>query len=123
MKQTNHQTFITWIEAQIEAHRSACQQLINDDRGDEAVFEKVRMNICDIFKTVMNAGLKAVGEDEKALGAFFRGRIEQIPGSWRTSLQNALRSGDTEKAHLEQIKLETAGEIEKVFVQIWEENT
>ena len=110
----------TYFDERIAACQAAAAALNADNRADEAVFEKIRMNVYDIFRTVYTAGEKVSGGDpEKQLG-FLRHRLEEIPAGWRTSLEMAQSHGDTEKAHIEQIKLEAVGEIRRK-VKEWSE--
>ena len=90
-----------------------------DARFDEAVFEKVKANVFEIFKTVLDAGVKASGGDLTKVEEFFRGKLEQIPENWHVSLQKAKENDDTAKAYMENIKLEVLGEIQTAFDEIW----
>lgn len=92
-----------------------------DHRADEAVFVKIRLNVFDIFHTVFSAGEKAEGEDQGKLMAFFRERLAKIPLSWKNVLEKAKQYGNTEAAHIENIKLDTVAQIGEAFCRIWEE--
>ena len=61
----------TFFENNISECRKRENELFSDDRRDEADFEKIRANIYDIFRTVLNAALKKCGEDEAAVKDFF----------------------------------------------------
>ena len=69
---------------------AGCEQrgtaLKADERGDEAVNEKVRANIFDVFRTVLSAAEKAGRGDTKAVRSFFRDRLEIIPSGWAKKL-------------------------------------
>lgn len=106
----------SWLTSRITASEQEIQTLNKDGRTDEAVFARVRMNIWGIFKAV----LQAAGDDERKAAEFFLVKLEQIPKNWHTSLLAAEAHGDTEKAHIEQIKLDAAAEIRNAFLQIWE---
>ena len=95
-------------------------QLLEDDRADEADFEKIRANIYDVFRTVLSAAHKACGEDEEAVKSFFMTKTEQIPASWRVSLEKAQVHGDERKMCVEKIKLAAAEEIREKFKYVWE---
>lgn len=95
--------------------------LTEEGRFDEAVFEKVEGNVFEIFKTVLDAGVKICGNDWDKLEMFFRGKLDQIPENWRVSLQKAESNGDLAKAHLERIKLDVSEEIRSKLDEIWGE--
>lgn len=105
--------------------KSECQTQIAalqaDDRFDEAVFLKIRLNVFDIFHSVFSAGEKTVGEDEDKLAAFFSDRLARIPLSWETALEKAEQHENKEAAYIENIKLDTVTQIGEAFCRIWEE--
>ena len=103
----------TYFEERIAACQAAAAALTADNRADEAVFEKIRLNVFDIFRTVYNAGEKVSGGDGAKQLDFLRNRLEGIPSSWQKALEAALVHGNSEKAHIEQIKLEAVEEIRR----------
>lgn len=111
----------TYFDQRIALCKEREQALQDSARRDEATFEKIRANIYDIFRTVLNAGVKACQGDEGKLRDFFLQRIRQIPASWKTACDKADQHGDQVQVHIEKLKLQTAEEIEKTFLQIWEE--
>ena len=109
-----------WFDERIAECRQQSKALFNDERRDEAELEKIRANVYDIFQTVLSAGVKArKGEDE--LRCFFEQKCEQIPSNWLASLEKAAQHGDELKVRIEQLKLDTIGEIKESFALIWEE--
>lgn len=96
------------------------QALQADDRADEAIFEKVKANVYDIFRTVFSVAVQTCKEDPDAVQRFFALRLEQIPTSWAAALEEAKKHDDAVKMRLEQIKLDTVGAIRENFVKIWE---
>lgn len=96
------------------------QALQADDRADEAIFEKVKANVYDIFRTVFSVAVQTCKEDPDAVQRFFALRLEQIPTSWAAALEEAKRHDDAVKMRLEQIKLDTVGAIRENFAKIWE---
>lgn len=95
---------MNYFDTQITACKVREQALIADNRASEAVFAKIQGNVYDIFRTVYSVGSKA-GE------GFFLTKLEEIPQSWRTALEAAEAHGDTEKAHIERLKLDVVEEI------------
>ena len=117
----NAKTLNDYFAAQIGACAAEETRLNEQERKDEAVFAKIRGNVFDIFRTVYAAGVKAVGEEQAA--AFLREKLDTIPQNWRTALEQAEAHGETEKAHIERIKLKAVQEIRSAAEAIWREET
>ena len=113
MDNKNQSAFIDWLETQIRAGQAEAAALELDHRRDEAVFSKIRGNVFDIFRSVYSASPDT---------AFFLARLEQIPASWQTALEQARRHDDSGKAHIETIKLEAAAQIRQAFRSTQEEH-
>lgn len=114
---------VSYFADRIAQYKKLAQELTLDDRADEAVFAKVQMNVYDIFNTIFSVAVKTSGQDDQKIVQFFLTRIQQIPQSWYTALTNAKKHGETEKAHIERIKLDVVAEIQKEFEKIWEVST
>lgn len=123
MNDMKRENTVSYFADRIAQHRKLVQELTSDDRADEAVFAKVKMNVYDIFNTIFSVAVKTSGQDDQKIVQFFLLRIQQIPQSWRTALTNAEQHGETEKAHIERIKLDVVAEIQKEFERIWEVST
>ena len=123
MDELKRENTIHYFSDRVSHFRDLAHTLKQDDRADEAVFARVRMNVYDIFSAVFSAAVKTAGQDDEKAVQFFLKKIEQIPQSWRTALANAELHGETEKAHIERIKLEAAGEIQTEFKRLWEVST
>ena len=52
-----------WLEEKIRRCGRRSQTLRADDRADEAVFEKIRANVHDIFRTVLSVAEKLLARD------------------------------------------------------------
>ncbi len=117
-KQTQLNNFLCERIAQKAAVSRALQQ---DARQDEATFERIAGNVYGIFQSVLCAAVKACKDDDAAVGAFFLTRIQQIPLQWQTAYQQALAHGETEKMHIETIKLKAIDDILGQFHRIWED--
>ncbi len=115
----------TALNAYLEREIAQCklleQELTMEERRDEAVFARVRKNVLEIFQTVLTVAVKTAGDDEGKIRDFFALKIEEIPKNWRASLQKAEAHGDGKTVPIENVKLETAAGIKKVFERIWEE--
>lgn len=123
MNELKRENTVSYFADRIAYCKRLAQELTSDDRADEAVFAKVRMNVYDIFQTVFSVAVKTSGQDDQKVIQFFSMKLQQIPRSWHTALMNAQQHGETEKAHIERIKLDTVAEIEKEFLRIWEVST
>lgn len=115
--------FESYFDEQITACQQRSKMLAEDDRMDEGNFEKIRVNVYEIFKTILSAAERVCEKDELAKRAFFLQKAEQIPTSWRASYETAKQNGDVRKMHIESIKLDTIQEIKDMCMQIWEETT
>lgn len=110
---------VSWLEQKIAACKENKKALCADERADEATFEQIRVNVYDIFKTVLTVGAK--NSDPEKNMAFFRQRLETIPRAWREALANAEAHDDGEKAQIERVKLEALEEIRTHFETVWGE--
>lgn len=114
--------FTAYLDAAIARCTEQEKTLIADERKDEAIFEKIRANVYNIFLTVFGAALRNRDEDPEKVRAFFLKQIEHIPASWKLTYEAAKQHDDTAKAQIEEIKLAVVQEIGKEFTKIWEEN-
>ena len=110
----------SWFEDKIAQCSKHNQELNMDGRTDEAIFEKVKANIYDVFRTVFSVAVKTGGGDADTVHAFFVKRAEQIPVGWAVALEKAREHDDTVRMQTEQIKLDTVQEIREKFSKIWE---
>lgn len=109
-----------YFEEQIAMCGQRNKELLADDRTDEATFEKVKANVYDIFCTILSVAVKTGKGDPDAVRCFFVQKTEQIPSSWVTAYEKAKQHNDAIKMRLEQIKLDTIGEIKEYFAKVWE---
>ena len=123
MNEVKKERTVSYFADRIANCKKMAHVLAADDRADEAVFAKIQMNVYDIFSTIFSVAINTSGLDDQKIVQFFLTRIHQIPQSWHTTLANAEQHGETEKAHIERIKLNTVAEIQKEFAEIWEVTT
>ena len=114
--------FTAYLDAAIARCAEQEKQLMVDDRKDEAVFEKIRANVYNIFRTIIGVAVQTCGEDLEKIRDFFWKRIDQIPAGWKASYEAAKQHDDAEKVQIEEIKLAVVQEIRAEFAKIWEEN-
>lgn len=84
------------------------------------MFERIRANVYDIFRTVLAAADKACGGDEEKVRRFID-RLENIPSAWAASYENAVKHYDAVKMQIESIKPGAVAEIREYFNRISEE--
>lgn len=81
--------------------RAKAVALTEDQRCDEAIFEKIRCNVFEIFAAVLKTA-----EKQPEPMVFFRRQLDAIPASWEAACQKAKAHGDENRAHTENVKLE-----------------
>lgn len=98
------------------------KSLKEENKKDEAIFEKIKYNVCDIFSTLFDVSHKKSyrpnqSEDDymQKLYSTYTEFFENIPRSWKDNLKKAQSSGDFEEAHKEEIKLQTLDKIISLF--------
>ncbi len=133
--------FIVYIDELIAKYQAQEAELIQADRKDEANFAKIRINICDICKTLYGASEKIVqakyGANSgaaKTQGCAFASmgkeigvaaadafkeeylrQLTRLPENWKISYEKAKEHGDSTKIVIEEIKLETLQMIREKF--------
>ena len=116
------ETFTAYLENSIAGCVEQEKALIADERKDEAIFEKIRANVYNIFRTILGVAVQNCGEDADKIRERFLKQIEHIPASWNASYEAAKQHNDTAKVQIEEIKLAVVQEIKTEFTKIWEGN-
>ena len=117
------ETFTAYLENSIADCVEQEKAMVADERKDEAVFEKIRANVYNIFRSIFGVAVNTRGEDADKVRDFFMKQIDHIPASWNASYDAAKQHNDTTKAQIEEIKLAVVQEIKTEFTKIWEENS
>lgn len=111
------QAFMAQFSARMKEERAAISGKMKalSDRGcmDDAMLERIRLNICDALEAVVNAGAK-MGSME-AMKAFCRNRLQSIPAVWQKNLDRAIACEDGKGRAIEEIKLHQAARISSFF--------
>lgn len=105
------------------------QSLRNDSREDEAVLCKVGINICDIYKKMLVVTHKkvdaikqlAMEEKEQHFCREYMVLMKKITSTWNEALQDAKKANDYRAVLVEEIKLETAKQLEDEFQKVFGE--
>lgn len=109
--------FVEYIDNKIADLKNEEIQLQNSDRNDEANLTKVKINICEICKTLYNVSKKELnGQNAKE---FFLQKMEKLSSEWKDSCEKAQKYGDVEKAVIEEIKLGILDEIKVKFLELY----
>ena len=108
--------FIHYINDTIEQLQKEEQELIQSERKDEANFVRIKMNICDICRTIYNVTEKRTTPDN--LKEEYRKQLTRLPENWKISLEKAQEHGEVEKIVIEETKLEMLNQILGVFEQM-----
>ena len=112
----------TYFNTKIQECSQAAASLMEDERKDDADFEKIRGNIYDIFLKMFHFALRTTQEkDKQAVAEVFYQKLEVIPAAWKVSLAKAKEHDDTAKCYIEELKLDIVEEIRSEFHRIWEE--
>lgn len=88
--------------------------LREEGREDESLFEKIKINVYDIYSKMINVS-KVKGDFEKTFESF----LNKIPENWYSSLEKSRANGDFEQEQKELIKLEAKVEIETVYNRVF----
>lgn len=96
--------YIEYLESTIKELKNEEEELIRTSRKDEANFIKIKINICDICKTIYNVSAKT--NSGVALKEEYIRQLTRLPENWKISLDKAKEHGDTTKILIEEIKLE-----------------
>ena len=97
------------------------KRLQQEERRDEADFEKIKANVYDIFRTVLSAAERKYDGDGSRAREFFAERLDQIPAAWDAALKKASAHGDVRAIHIESIKLAVVKDIRENIFQTGEE--
>ena len=100
-------TFIGYLENQIEAGKAEIDRLEKDGCQDDADFAKVRTNIYEVCKTVTNALISRPGAGVEAV----RSQFERFQTTWDAALSNAEKHGDTRNIVIGETKLQVLADV------------
>ena len=122
------ESYLSQLELRKESCLSKAGQLRQDNKDDEANFEKVKANIYDVFKSIFIACKKKVYSNNKVsesekLEQFaneYLASFQRIPSSWRVKLEYAIANHLLEERILEESKLEVAKSLRELFITMKE---
>jgi len=109
------ENFMTYLDETIKTLQEEEQNLISSDRKDEANFVKIKINICDICKTIYTVSAKT--HDGVALKQEYIRQLTRLPENWKMSLEKAKVHNNVQKIIVEETKLEMLEAIKTKFEQ------
>jgi len=118
--------YLDYVQKLMAEYNNKVKELKADNREDESILFKVRINICDIFCKMIHAADQKVAamkiaeeaEYEKSFQKEYLNWFEKIPASWITNLELAKKHDDVIVVQTEEIKLETAELLRKKFIEL-----
>ena len=108
--------YIEYLDETIRELKQTETELVQTDRKDEANFIRIRMNICDIAKTIYNVSART--NSGVALKDEYLRQLTRLPENWKMSLEKAKEHGDTQKVVIEETKLEMLQIIRAKFEEL-----
>lgn len=108
--------YIMYLEETIEELGKEEKKLISTNQKDEANFIKIKMNICDICKTIYDVSAKT--NSGEALREEYLRQLTRLPENWRIALDKAREHNNTQKIVIEEIKLEMLQMIRLKFEEL-----
>ena len=99
--------FISYLDSRIEEGRSEITALTVDGRTDDANFAKVRTNIYDVCRSVINTLINRPGAGRNAIAA----QLERFRATWGAALEKARLQGSAKETAVGENKLAALEEI------------
>ena len=112
------ESFVRYLDERTSAVQADIARLIEDNRRDEADFEKIRANIFPIMKQMVQASERIYKEESEQV-QFLDARITMFEETWKAAHVKATEHRDEKRILQEQVKLEAIGEIRDAFERIW----
>jgi hypothetical protein len=114
-----------------ETIKTNIEKLNNAEAKDEAIHEKVKLNIYEIFETVFKTSIKKIcglhlSDDEAQYERLFETYLDfftRIPASWKINYDKAKANGDVYNQFLEELKIDTAENIKETFIKSYRKQT
>lgn len=116
--------FIAYLTKEKEKCQEKEQDLIREERKDEANLCKIKENIYDIFKTLYQVAWRETeknGEDKAKAEEMFLKKAEAVPENWKNAYEKAKEYQDVSKILIEETKLDTVEKIMAEYRRLQEE--
>lgn len=105
--------------------------LMDDKRIDETNHTKIRLNIVEIFEQMLALSEKKAasiaGESvfvyNETLKQHYLHFFDKVPTAWYDMLSKSQARGDTDKAYIEQLKIDAANALREKFEALYDAQT
>lgn len=94
-------------------------ELVADERQDEARVYRASLNIYDIMETLLNTSKKMADNGESLFKEEFHKLVTRVTASWKVSLEKAKEYDDYEKVMIEEAKLGVVDSVVKKFDELF----
>ena len=108
--------FILYLTETVEKLKLEEEELRLSDRKDESNFAKIKINICEVSKSVYQVVMKQT--DATSVRAAYLDKMANISGSWITAYEKAKEHQDINKIMIEETKLEMLEQIKRNFLEL-----
>lgn len=110
-----------FFEKNIIKHTEKQKKLYEEDCKDEADFEKIKVNIYHIFKTILSVAIKQY-DDLNQVYNFLLEKSEKFISDWNLAYMKAQEHNHIERLYIEKIKLDIVYGIKEYIIKIQREN-
>ena len=111
-----NERILSYLDSRIEEGRSEITALTVDGRTDDANFAKVRTNIYDVCRSVINTLINRPGAGRNAIAA----QLERFRATWGTALEKAKQHDNAKGMAVEEIKLSALEDVIAHFEEVSE---
>lgn len=108
--------FTDYLERKITELKAKAEELEKNYRQDDAVFDRIRINVYDVCKTVYGV-FEKVKPEESLYGEYVK-KLDEFEKTWTESLEKAKKFGDAKKIAVEEAKLFALADIREKFTEI-----
>lgn len=108
--------FVMYLNETVEKLKLEEEELRLSDRKDESNFVKIKINICEVSKSVYQVVVKQ--EDAGGCKDAYLNKMANISGSWIAAYEKAKEHQDINKILIEETKLEMLEEIKRNFLEL-----
>lgn len=107
--------FTTFLEEQLKLYHEQEQKYLADNCKDDANFAKIKVNVCDICKTLYQVAAKK--GDEAVIRSEYIRLLDRLITDWKASYEKAKEHDDVKKIVVEEMKLEVIEKIRQSFAE------
>ena len=105
--------YLNFLEEKQKHAKDSIKKLQEEDRMDEANFEKIRLNVVEIFTKMFAI---SISDNLEILKEKYLGFFDKITKPWYINMDKALKFGKEENAIIEEIKIQEVEELKMKFI-------